>query len=86
MNGDRTGNGSIRFERHDDLTLVARLAEPLDELRRLAERIWPVDTLNPNGKYVTVGGHTPQLLQLVVFGPIVRRLTNKDLRIVGSGS
>ncbi|MGG6237475.1 NAD(P)-dependent alcohol dehydrogenase [Nodosilinea sp. AN01ver1] len=38
--------------------------------------------LNPGGTYVTVGGATPNLLQTLLLGPFVRRLTQKDLRLV----
>jgi NADPH:quinone reductase-like Zn-dependent oxidoreductase len=38
--------------------------------------------LNPNGTYATVGGNTPRLLQALVLGPLISRLSNKHLRIV----
>ncbi len=38
--------------------------------------------LNPGGTYVTVGGLTPNLLQTLLLGPFVRRLTQKDIRLV----
>ncbi len=38
--------------------------------------------LRPGGTYVTVGGSMPRLLQTLVLGPLVRRLLEKQLRIV----
>jgi NADPH:quinone reductase-like Zn-dependent oxidoreductase len=38
--------------------------------------------LNPNGTYATVGGNTPRLLQALVLGPLISRLSNKHVRIV----
>jgi NADPH:quinone reductase-like Zn-dependent oxidoreductase len=38
--------------------------------------------LNPNGTYATVGGNIPRLLQALVLGPLISRLSNKHLRIV----
>ncbi|MEL6470745.1 MAG: NAD(P)-dependent alcohol dehydrogenase [Cyanobacteria bacterium J06623_4] len=38
--------------------------------------------LNPGGTYVTVGGLTPKLLQVLLFCPIIHRLTQKSVRIV----
>lgn len=39
--------------------------------------------LNPGGTYVTVGGLTPSLFQVLLFGPIIRWLTQKSVRVVG---
>ncbi|MBL7077615.1 MAG: NAD(P)-dependent alcohol dehydrogenase [Kiritimatiellae bacterium] len=38
--------------------------------------------LNPNGTYVTVGGSMPRLLQALVVGPFVSRISSKHVRIV----
>ncbi len=38
--------------------------------------------LRPGGTYVTVGGSMLRLLQILVLGPVVRRLLKKHLRIV----
>jgi len=38
--------------------------------------------LNPNGTYATVGGDIPRLLQILVLGPLISRLSNKHLRLV----
>jgi NADPH:quinone reductase-like Zn-dependent oxidoreductase len=38
--------------------------------------------LNPNGIYATVGGNTPRLLQILVLGPLISRLSNKHVRVV----
>ncbi len=39
--------------------------------------------LNPNGTYVTVGGSIPRLLQALVLSPVILRLSNKHVRMVG---
>jgi NADPH:quinone reductase-like Zn-dependent oxidoreductase len=39
--------------------------------------------LNPKGTYVTVGGSLPRVLQALVLGPLMSRLYNKHMRIVG---
>ena len=39
--------------------------------------------LKPGGTYVTVGGLTPRLLQVLFFGPMIHRLTQKSVRLVG---
>ena len=41
-----------------------------------------LSVLNPGGTYVTVGGLTPHLLQVLLFGPIIRWLTQKTVRLV----
>jgi len=38
--------------------------------------------LNSNGTYATVGGNAARLLQALVLGPLISRLSNKHLRIV----
>ena len=37
--------------------------------------------LNPNGTYVTVGGSTSRLLQVLILGPLISRLYNKRVRV-----
>jgi NADPH:quinone reductase-like Zn-dependent oxidoreductase len=39
-------------------------------------------SLNPNGRYVTVGGHLPRLLQVFCVGPLISRFSTKQVRIV----
>ncbi len=39
-------------------------------------------SLEAGGRYVTVGGHLPRLLQIVCVAPLVRRFTGKELRVV----
>ncbi len=39
--------------------------------------------LNLNGTYVTVGGSIPRLLQALVLGPVISRLSKKHVRLVG---
>lgn len=39
--------------------------------------------LNPGGRYVTVGGYLPRLLQTFVMGPVIARVSGKRVRIVG---
>ena len=39
-------------------------------------------SLNPGGRYVTVGGHLPRLLQALCMGPVISRVVGKQVRIV----
>lgn len=39
--------------------------------------------LNPGGRYVTVGGHLPRLLQVFCTGSGIAKLSGKHLRILG---
>jgi NADPH:quinone reductase-like Zn-dependent oxidoreductase len=39
--------------------------------------------LNPNGTYVTVGGSIPRLMEALVLKPLISRLSNKHVRMVG---
>jgi NADPH:quinone reductase-like Zn-dependent oxidoreductase len=39
-------------------------------------------SLNPGGRYVTVGGSVPQLLQAFCVGPLISRISGKHVRIV----
>ncbi len=41
-----------------------------------------VRALKPGGTYVTVGGDTGKLLQVFLFGPIIRRRTKKTISVV----
>ena len=38
--------------------------------------------LKPGGTYVTVGGSTPRLFQVLLFGPMIRWFTQKTVRLV----
>jgi NADPH:quinone reductase-like Zn-dependent oxidoreductase len=42
-----------------------------------------VRALNPNGTYVTVGGSIPRLLQALALSPLLSRLSNRHVRMVG---
>lgn len=65
---DFTQNG----QRYDLILDTKTNRSPLRYLRSLASE----------GRYVTVGGHLPRLLQLLCLGGLVRRLNQKSLRIV----
>ena len=41
-----------------------------------------LSVLNPGGTYVTVGGLTPRLFQVLLFGPMIRWFTQKTVRLV----
>ncbi len=41
-----------------------------------------IRSLNPNGRYVTVGGTTSRLLQAFFLGPLIRLFNKKTIRIV----
>jgi NADPH:quinone reductase-like Zn-dependent oxidoreductase len=38
--------------------------------------------LNPGGRYVTVGGHLPRLLQILFMGAAIAKTSGKRVRIV----
>lgn len=38
--------------------------------------------LNPGGRYVTVGGHLPPLLQMLILGPGITRFSGKRIHIL----
>ncbi len=40
-------------------------------------------SLEPNGTYVTIGGHLGRLMQMFLSIPILNRTTNKSLKILG---
>lgn len=39
--------------------------------------------LNPRGRYVTVGGHLPRLLQVFCMGSVIARMSGKRVQILG---
>jgi NADPH:quinone reductase-like Zn-dependent oxidoreductase len=39
--------------------------------------------LGPRGAYATVGGDIPRLIQTAIAGPLISRLSNRRLRVVG---
>ena len=39
-------------------------------------------SLNPGGRYVTVGGRLPRLLQTIALGPLIARVSGKRVRLV----
>ena len=38
--------------------------------------------LKPGGRYVTVGGHLPRLLQTFCMGPLIRKVSGKHVRVL----
>ena len=38
--------------------------------------------LRPGGRYATVGGQWPRLLQIALLGPLIAKVTGKRLRVV----
>lgn len=38
--------------------------------------------LHPQGRYVTIGGHLPQLLQLLFFRPVISLFSGKTMKII----
>ena len=65
---DFTKNG-----RRYDLILDARTTRSPFSLLR---------SLNPGGRYVTVGGHLTRLLQIASLGTLIARLSGKTLKVV----
>jgi NADPH:quinone reductase-like Zn-dependent oxidoreductase len=72
--GDYRRQDFTRAEHRYDVILDTRTTRsPLRYLRALA----------PGGRYVTVGGSLPRLLQTMTLGPLVAAATGKATRVVG---
>jgi len=56
-----------------DLILDAKTSRPISAYLRV---------LQPNGKYVTVGGNIPRLLQLFLLKPLISIVSNKKMHVV----
>jgi NADPH:quinone reductase-like Zn-dependent oxidoreductase len=39
--------------------------------------------LSPKGAYATVGGNIPRLIQTAIVGPLISRVSNRQVRVVG---
>lgn len=39
-------------------------------------------SLKPGGRYVTIGGHLPKLIQCLIMGPFIARLSSKRVHLV----
>ena len=39
-------------------------------------------SLNPGGRYVTVGGHVPRMLQIFCMAPLISRVSGKQVQVV----
>ena len=71
---DHTKEDFTRSGRRYDLILDTKTnRSPLRYLR----------ALKPGGRYVTVGGHLPRLIQVFLMGPLLASITRKQIRIVG---
>ena len=65
---DFTRNG----QRYDLILDTKTTRSPVSYLR----------SLNPDGRYVTVGGHSLRLLQVLCMAPLISRLRRKQVRLV----
>jgi NADPH:quinone reductase-like Zn-dependent oxidoreductase len=66
----------------EDFTRNGRRYDLILDTRTTRSPFRYLRSLGPGGRYVTVGGHLPRLLQTLLLGPLVRRLAGKDLRVV----
>lgn len=42
-----------------------------------------LSALNPGGRYVTIGGHLPQLFQIYCLSSVIAKMTGKHLQVLG---
>lgn len=68
--------------RQQDFTRTGQRYDLILDTRTTRSPLRYLDALQPGGRYVTVGGHLPRLLQAALLGPLIARLTGKQLRIV----
>jgi NADPH:quinone reductase-like Zn-dependent oxidoreductase len=66
----------------EDFTRQGRCYDLILDVKTSRSPLACARALNPNGTYATVGGSTPRLLQFLVLGPLISRLSHKHLRIV----
>jgi len=71
----------IDYQKEDFTKLGKRYDLVLDTKTTRSTFSYP-RALKPKGRYVTVGGTTRRLLQAFLFGKMVGKLTEKDIRIV----
>ena len=66
-----------------DFTNSAQLYDLILDTKTTRSPFRYLKALNPGGRYVTVGGHLPRLLQIFCLGSVIERLCGKRLQIVG---
>lgn len=66
----------------EDFTRAGRPYDLILDVKTNRSPLAYVRALSPNGTYVTVGGDTLRLLQILLVGRLTSRLSNKHLRIV----
>lgn len=68
--------------RREDFTRSGRRYDLILDTRTNRSPFRYLRALAPGGRYVTVGGRLPRLLQLLALGPLIARTTGKQMRIV----
>lgn len=68
--------------RREDFTRTGRRYDLILDTKTNRSPFRYLRALKPGGRYVTVGGQVPRLLQVFSLGPLVSRLTGKQVRIV----
>ena len=57
-----------------DLVLDAKTVQPAFRYLR---------SLKPHGKYITVGGHLNRLLEVFLLGPVIKKFSQKQIKVLG---
>ncbi|MBW3583997.1 MAG: NAD(P)-dependent alcohol dehydrogenase [Euryarchaeota archaeon] len=71
----------IDFEK-EDFTASGQRYDLILDTKTIRSPSRYLGSLHKGGRYVTVGGHLPRLLQAVTIGPLVGRLRGKRVRVV----
>ena len=66
----------------EDFTRRGNRYDPILDVKTNRSPLAYARALRPHGTYATVGGSIPRLLQAVVLGPLVSRVSDKHLRLV----
>lgn len=69
--------------RQNDFTRNGRRYDLILDTKTSRSPFRYLHSLKPRGRYVTVGGYLPRLLQAFCMGPLIARTTGKHVRVVG---
>jgi NADPH:quinone reductase-like Zn-dependent oxidoreductase len=68
--------------RKEDFTRVGKCYDLILDVKTDRSPLAYARALNPNGTYATVGGESARLLQGLILGPLISRLSKKHVRVV----
>ena len=69
--------------RQEDFTRNGKWYRPDPRCENESFPVWYARALRPEGAYATVGGDIPRLIQTAIAGPLISRLSNRRVRVVG---